>query len=218
MDPAFLQDGYKIVRAVFCPEEIGTMRSLAAAYFQNGNGFKNAGGRAKPDWIKEDSLSTLRDLVFSKNLDSCVEALIGESVEFTGHNDLHVNRTVGWHKDRLNNDTRKFEINSPWEVVNDDTMKIFKANIYLQDHSRNDDGLMVRHGNHLHENMNIGAVTVLRPALGDIVIFDQRINHRARWSGGYNRFLICMGYGVRNCFFEQFAKGTTYRQDKQNHG
>ena len=217
MDPAFLQDGYKIVSGVFSSEEIDTMRSLATSYFQDGNGFQNAGGRAKPDWISEESLYSLRELVFSKNLESHVESLLGEPVEFIGHNDLHVNRTVGWHKDRLNNDARKFEINSPWEVVNGETMKIFKVNIYLQDHSKNDDGLIVRQGNHLHENMDTGAMRILRPSLGDIVVFDQRINHCARWSGGYNRFLICLGYGTRNCFFEQFEKGTAYRQDKQNH-
>ena len=218
MDPAFLQDGYKIVPGVFSSEEIGTMRSLATSYFQDGNGFRNAGGRAKPDWIQEDSLAELKELVWSKGLETHIQSLISEPVEFIGHNDLHVNRSVGWHKDRLNNDARKFEINSPWEVVEGETMKIYKVNIYLQDHSNNNDGLIVRHGNHLHEDMNTGLVKVLRPKVGDIVIFDQRINHCAKWSGGYNRFLICMGYGVRNCFFEQFATGTKYRQDKQNNG
>ena len=134
----------------------------------------------------------------------------------TNHNDLHLNRTVGWHKDRLNGEARQFEINSPWEQVSGQTMKIYKLDIYLQDHATNEDALTVRVGSHKSEHGKRGIIKVLKPKMGDVVIVDQRISHRGQWSGGYDRVLVCLGYGVRNCFFEQFQKGTKFRQDKQN--
>ena len=64
--------------------------------------------------------------------------------------------------------------------------------------------------------MNVGEIKVLRPGIGDIVVFDQRLTHRGPQSKQQDRLLICMGYGVKNIFFEEFEKGTIFRQDKQN--
>lgn len=216
MNNRFLKEGYGIAKGVFSKDEISLARELSLEYFKNGGGFNNSTGRAKPDWIKEESLVRLKELIFSKNIDKIIERVIGEQVEFIGHNDLHINRNVGWHKDRLNNEARKFEVNSPWEVVDNQTMKIYKANIYLQDHSNNHDGLIVKSGTHLKEHFDCGKIVPIKPMVGDVVIFDQRITHMAQWSGGYDRLLICVGYGVKNCIFDQFKKGTEFRQNKQN--
>ena len=62
--------------------------------------------------------------------------------------------------------------------------------------------------------MNEGTPIILRPAVGDLVVFDQRITHMASWSGGYDRLLICMGYGVKNIFLISLKKtnsGRTYK-------
>lgn len=216
MNEQFLNDGYLVIEDIFTKEEVEFCRNISLEYFKKGGGFRNSTGKAKPDWIKEEELKPLYNLLASKNLEKIVENLIGEPVEFVGHNDLHINRNVGWHKDRLNNDARKYEVSSPWDNVNGETMKIYKINFYLQSHSDNSDGLVVKHGSHKVENMSEGQDVILRPNLGDIVVFDQRITHMAKWSGGYNRLLICMGYGVKNLFFEQFKLGTEYRQNKQN--
>lgn len=216
MNQEFLNKGHIVIPNVFTEDEIATMRNLAISYFKNGGGFENAGGFAKPDYIKEDSLHPIYELIQSKNLESLIQELIGDPVEFVGHNDLHMNRSVGWHKDRLNGDSRVFEIHSPWDIVDGDSMKIYKVNIYLQDHSTNNDALIVKEGNHTSKNMNDGSDVVVNPSVGDVVIFDQRINHKATHSGGYDRVLICMGYGVKNIFFDEFKAGTEYRQNKQN--
>ena len=216
MNKEFLNNGYCIIDEVFSPEEISKMRNISLEYFHNSGGFRDNTGRAKPDWIKDDNLSNLRQIVNSKKLETLIQDLIGEGVEFIGHNDLHVNRNVNWHKDRLNGAARKYEINNPWSEVNGQVMKIYKVNMYLQDHSNNNDGLMIKKGSHKFENLDHGEIMILKPRLGSIVVFDQRITHRAQWSGGYNRLLICMGYGVKNCFFDEFQKGTEYRQGKQN--
>lgn len=216
MNKYFHDNGYCILENVFNGDEISLMRQISLNYFHEDGGFKDNTGRAKPDWIKDKKLQSLNKIVSSKNLDQIISGIIGEQVLFIGHNDLHVNRNVNWHKDRLNGEARRFEINNPWSKVGEETMKIYKVNIYLQDHSNNNDGLIVKKGSHVFEDMNYGEVVFLKPSLGSVVVFDQRITHRAQWSGGYNRFLICMGYGVKNCFFDEFQRGTKYRQDKQN--
>jgi len=216
MNHDFLNKGYIVIPNVFTIDEIKRMRDLSIQYFKDGGGFKNAGGFAKPDYIKEDILSPIYELIETKNLESVIQELIGQPVEFVGHNDLHMNRSVGWHKDRLNGEARKFEIHSPWDIIDGESMKIYKVNLYLQDHHNNNDALIVKEGNHKSESMIGGDNVVIRPNIGDIIIFDQRINHMATYSGGYDRLLVCMGYGVKNIFFDEFKLGTEYRQNKQN--
>jgi len=216
MNESLYNNGFVVIPQVYATEEIDKMRSISLDYFQNGGGFKNAGGHAKPDWVKEESLEGLLNLFNMKKIETIVSHYVGESVSFIGHNDLHLNRSVGWHKDQLNGEARKFQIHSPWETIEDQTMKIYKVNFYLQDHSKNKDGLTVRVGSHKYSEMNRGIVKQIFPKNGDIVLFDQRITHKARWSGGYDRLLICVGFGVKNIFFDQFQKGTEYRQNKQN--
>jgi len=211
-----LTDGYTVVKNIFSADEIATFRKGALDFFSAGGGFANSTGRAKPDWIKEKELLPLYEIYKSKNIEKIIEGLIGEKVEFAEHNDLHINRNVGWHKDRLNNDARKYELNSPWDIVDDETMKIYKVNFYLQSHETDFDGLIVKNGSHMVEDMQTGENVLIRPGIGDLVIFDQRITHMAQWSGGYDRLLICMGFGVKNIFLDQFKEGTRYRQDKQN--
>ena len=211
-----LKTGFTTLRGVFSPSEIALFREQALKFFSQGGGFPDSTGRAHPDWIKTSQLKTMYAIWSSKNIPGLISKLIGQKVEFIGHSDLHLNRNVGWHKDRLNNEAKKFELNNPWEVCNGETMKIYKANLYLQAHDDNYDGLIVREGSHLTETMDDGEVSVIHPSIGDVVVFDQRITHMAQWSGGYDRLLICMGYGVNNIFFEQFKKGTEFRQAKQN--
>ena len=216
MNKELEQNGFLIIKGVFDDEEINFMRDESMKYFNSGGGFSNDGGKAKPDWIKESSLMHLKEKVEEKNFSKMISELIGEPVEFVSHNDLHLNRSVGWHKDRLNNDARAFEKNNPWSEVDGQTMKIYKVNVYLQDHSQNNDALIVNAGSHKTERDTVNNVCVIQPSRGDIVVFDQRITHRGFYSGGYDRLLICMGYGVNNIFFEQFKQGTEYRQNKQN--
>lgn len=217
MNQEFLTKGYTIIPQLFTSEEISFIRNVALDFFKKGGGFSNAGGIAKPDFIKEKSLKPIYELIESKHIEKIIENLIGEPVKFIGHNDLHLNRSVNWHKDRLNNVIRDmFEVHSPWDVVGGETMKIYKINLYLQDHTDNNDALVLKEGNHLSSGMEVGKEITLHPSIGDIIIFDQRISHKATYSGGYDRLLICMGYGVENIFFDEFKAGTEYRQNKQN--
>ena len=180
MNESLRNNGFVVIPHVYTTEEIDKMRSISLNYFQNGGGFKNAGGHAKPDWIKEDNLSDLLNLFDMKKIETIVSHHVGENVSFIGHNDLHLNRSVGWHKDQLNGEARRFQIHSPWETIEDQTMKIYKVNFYLQDHSKNNDGLTVRAGSHKYPELNRGIVKQVFPKSGDIVLSDQRITHKAK--------------------------------------
>jgi len=216
MNKELYNNGFVVVKNVYSEEQISNMRQSSLAFFSEGGGFKNAGGHAKPDWIKEDSLSELLHEYNMDKMQTLVSEYVGEEVFFIGHNDLHLNRSVGWHRDQLNGEARKFQIHSPWDTVEDQEMKIYKVNLYLQDHSNNNDALVVRKGSHKFESLQRGIVEQIRLGLGDLIIFDQRLSHKATWSGGYDRLLICMGFGVKNIFFDEFQAGTNFRQNQQN--
>jgi len=216
MNEELNKKGFIIIKSVFSVDQIEKMRQVSLDYFSNGGGFSNAGGFAKPDWVKVAELSSLLKEFDLNKMEKLISKYVGEDVCFIGHNDLHLNRSVGWHKDGLNGEARKYQITSPWEVVEGETMKIYKVNLYLQDHNSNEDGLTVRTGSHRFPKMERGAVEQIKPSVGDVILFDQRITHKAKWSGGYDRLLVCIGFGVKNIFFDEFKKGTEFRQNKQN--
>jgi hypothetical protein len=213
----FEDTGFTIVKGVFTEDEVSFLRKEALEYFNTGGGFPLNTGRAKPGWIREPLLLPVYELWKSKNIEKIIGNVVGEEVSFVGHSDLHMNLTVGWHKDRLNGEARKrYEKNSPWESVNGQTMKLYKTLLYLQPHDGGANGLTVKSGSHLYESMTRGEDVRIRTDVGDMVVFDQRITHKGGYTGGYQRYLISLGYGVKNTFFEQFEKGTKYRQDLQN--
>ena len=216
MNKDLSEKGFLIIKGVYSKNEIESMRELCLEFFKKGGGFANAGGYARPAWVEDSSFKKLLEIYNMEKIKEIVSNCAGEKVSFIGHSDLHLNRTVGWHKDQLNGEARKFQKRSPWDVVDGETMKIYKVNLYLQDHSLNQDALSVRIGSHKFSDMKSGAVEHTKPALGDVLLFDQRITHRGGWSGNYDRVLICTGFGVKNCFFEDFKRGTEYRQNKQN--
>jgi len=212
------KNGYVIVQNVFSSQQVSQLRSDIIQYFSNGGGFANAGGRAKPDWIKDPKCKSLMWILNYDPLKRILTEFIGENYEFLHHNDIHINRVVGYHKDRLSGAGAKFEKLNPWQTINGETQQIYKVNIYLQDHSNDEHALKVKEGTHLTEKDSPNTKTIsINPGLGDIVLFDQRITHRGQERHyGKPRILISLGYGVPNKFSQQFKIGTQARQDDQN--
>ena len=138
---------------------------------------------------------------------------------FCSHNDIGINRIVGWHKDKLNGNVEKYQVHYIWEDFEDNKFKIIKVLIYLQDHTNNNDALKVIPGSHLTPEYNQNNINYvqLKPSLGDIIIFDQRITHRGMMNQTiYPRILVSFGFGANNIFTDEFEKGTKVRQDYQN--
>ena len=107
---------------------------------------------------------------------------------------------------------------------------IVKALVYLQDHSDNDDALKLVPGSHwnskLDANGDSNGHIQIRPELGDVLVFDQRITHQgqqdkarhaaARDRDPYSRILVSYGFGLNNVFTDNFEHGTVLRQNDQN--
>jgi hypothetical protein len=215
------ESGYLVIKDIFNEVQIEELRNNIISYFGAGGGFPNAGGHAKPDWIKDDRCSNMMWLLEYEPLQKILKEYIGDNVKFLGHNDIHLNRVVGWHKDRLSGAGVKFEKHNPWSEVAGETHQIYKVNIYLQDHSKdkNDDfALAIKENTHKTEkDLSNPKISTLRPGLGDIVLFDQRITHRGQMKHyRIPRILISLGYGIPNVFAEEFEAGTKARQDNQN--
>ena len=77
----------------------------------------------------------------------------GNDYRFCQHNDIGINRIVGWHKDKLNGKYAKYETVNIWTNFNGENHEIYKVLIYLQDHSKNNDGLQVVPYSHLTSSM-----------------------------------------------------------------
>ncbi len=106
---------------------------------------------------------------------------------------------------------------SPWSAgPAGETYRILKVGIYLEDHTDDPNALQVVPGSHLRADMGIAGALRLRPALGDCIIFDQRITHRGmeRQVEG-SRIMVSLGYGANNFFTDAFEAGTCARQRDQ---
>ena len=56
----------------------------------------------------------------------------------------------------------------------------------------------------------------LRPCIGDVIIFDQRITHCGAHSHvNEPRILVSFGFGENNIFTDNFEMGTIKRQNDQ---
>ena len=209
-------DGFIVYKNLLKKEEIDNLRSFIIKYLKEGNGFKNAGGYAKPDWVNDKKCESIMWLLNDKRIDKILKESIGEDYIFLEHNDIHMDRIVGWHKDRLSGAGKKYEKHNPWSIVDGEKQQIYKLNIYLQDHSGDGHALAVKEKTHLNENNN-GKEIVLKPEIGDVVLFDQRMTHRGQVKKYKEpRLLISLGYGIPNIFAEEFKRGTMARQNHQN--
>jgi len=179
---------------------------------------KNADGFSIPDYIKLPQLEKTTSLKDHPKIHANLEILFqGLNYRFCSHNDIGINRVVGWHKDKLNGDVEKYQVHDIWSEYEGEKHEIVKVLIYLQDHSNDNDGLKLVPGSHLkRETSNVGAI-LLHPKKGDVIIFDQRITHRGMdRQCKDSRILVSIGFGKNNIFTDEFEKGTMVRQNRQN--
>ena len=213
-----LQNGYIILKNVFLKEELLECQTEINTFIKNNKTMKNAGGITIPDFIKRKGLEKTSEL---KNNEKILEALKdifdGDDFRFCAHNDIGINRVVGWHKDKLNGVVSKYETVNIWSEHNGQKHEIVKVLIYLENHGSNNDGLKLVPRSHLNPKVVTKGHIQLKPELGDVIIFDQRITHRGMAKQvRYPRILISFGFGKNNIFTDNFEKGTVVRQNSQN--
>lgn len=204
--------GYTILKGVYTAEEIRAAKEGVLAY--SGPLLDNANGRFLPNFIDRPELAAAAAL---KNSPAIIAALDvyygGQPYHFCGHSDVAINRVVsGWHKDVLNGPYARYQRGDPWSP----DYKILKLGIYLQDHSGNNDALQVVPGSHLRRDIGTAGAIRLRPALGDAILFDQRITHRGmEHQVAGIRIMLSFGFGADNEHTAGFEEGTQARQRDQ---
>ena len=213
----YRKNGFMVLENVFEEKEINLFKKEIKNYVKNKKTIKNAGGITIPDFIKNKEFSLLSEVRNNIKINNKLKEIFGENYRFCGHNDIGINRIVGWHKDKLNNKYAKYETVNIWEEKDGEKHEIVKVLLYLQDHSNNNDGLKIVPKSHLVNNLNSGSFVQLKPKLGDVVIFDQRITHRGMAKQvSMERILVSFGFGKNNIFTDNFEKGTVARQNEQN--
>lgn len=214
----FRENGFILINDVFTENDIKEFKDEIRNYIKNNNTIKNSGGITIPDFIKNKEFNKLSLIKDNKKIHECLKEIFNDNnYRFCGHNDIGINRIVGWHKDKLNGKYTKYESIDIWSEHNGEKHEIVKVLIYLQDHSNNNDALKIVPKSHLVKNIDTKEYIQLKPKIGDVLIFDQRITHRGidKQVNG-ERILVAFGFGKNNIFTDNFEKGTIQRQNDQN--
>ena len=207
-----------VLENVFSKEELLECKNEVNKYIRENKTLNNAGGITIPDFIKKSGLKRTTGLKDNSKIHEALKEIFkGDDYRFCSHNDIGINRVVGWHKDKLNGEVSKYETVNIWNEYKGERHEIVKVLIYLEGHSNNNDGLKLVPGSHLNPRINPKGNIQLRPNIGDVIIFDQRITHRGMDKQvRYPRILVSFGFGKNNIFTDNFEKGTIIRQNKQN--
>ena len=212
------EEGFVIVKNVFSVNEIHLIKEEIIKFIKNNKTLRNSRGITIPNFIKRDQLKNVSNMKTNKKiLDTLQEIFSGNNFRFCQHNDIGINRVVGWHKDKLNGIYDKYETVNIWSEHKGEKHEIVKVLIYLQDHTNNKDGLKLVPKSHFDKDINSNGWIQLNPSIGDVIIFDQRITHRGMENQVKEpRILVSFGFGKNNIFTDNFEKGTVIRQNEQN--
>ena len=232
----FHEEGYTIAENVFPSEEIDAIRANVLRLRKSeGMHFQLPWfvpsmfdpGVTIPNFMQRPNFQFMHHLVTSPSLITALRGIYRDRpFRYCSHNDIGIDRIVGWHKDRLNNQYRHYQQLPLWENSNG-THMIVKTLIYLQDHTDDDDALLLVPGSYLDpidpnlDAAHRGAIR-LHPKKGDVVIFEQRATHRGReymlqdmFRSRSPRILVSLGFGANNAFTDEFEAGTMKRQIDQ---
>ena len=141
-----------------------------------------------PDFMARSSFGFMHHLASSPPVLRVLDLVFGGACyRYIGHNDIGIDRVVGWHKDQLNDGYVHYQETPLWGGASVATSAqgghfIVKVLVYLEDHSQDADALQIVPGSHLDPAdpkdpiSQQGAVRV-HPAKGDVLIMEQRATH-----------------------------------------
>ena len=228
----FEADGYVIVDNVFSPEHIDAIRERVLWLKMNESSqFKpwyipSAAdpGSTIPNFMARPTFSFMHGLPSHPALHKVLKTVFGGSrYRYCSHNDIGIDRIVGWHKDVLNDKYKHYQSLPLWQDKPPEGGHfIVKTLIYLEDHKADSDALILVPGSHRTPSYQTHGSVTLHPKKGSVVVFEQRATHRGRdWRPSRYfdrtppRILVSLGYGRDNIFTHQFEKGTRARQADQ---
>lgn len=218
-------EGFVIIKQFFTPQEILYFRKIIYDFLTNNKLVNNyiKTGKDRGKWClgnitQYSELKSITNIINSQKMNEILNDIFqGSNYRFCKHSEFAFNQHRTWHKDKLNDQYSKYENKDIWSEFNGEKQEIIKVAIYLQDHSNNNDCLIVVPKSHHNRKIETEGAIQLKPNIGDIVIFDQRITHRGpEGNFKYDRIMISFGFGKNNIFTDNFEKGTIERQNNQN--
>lgn len=182
--------GFVIVRNVFSPAEIDQLRKIVRGHLKK-HGARFSLGKTQPN--AATTVTALAPLFSHPRVLELFKRLIGnDSTVFTGHCDIHMNMLSGWHKDS----GEAFGGYFHGDYIKADDCRVFKMAIYLQDAS-NRDGLTVGVGSHRMHQVTAGASLQARTRVGDVVLFDVRLNHTGQLPDPIEKGIKAINIGMK---------------------
>lgn len=162
------KDGFIVLPKLLSTGEVARIREAALDHLNRHAVFVD-GGTTQMDAFNQ--IPALRWLATDAKVLDAFRYFCGETLEYCHHSDVHMNKFTGWHRDNHGHDD--------WRVAPPaEAFAVYKMAVYLQDHSQGPTALHVVRGSHLEKGKAEGEVVELRPAIGDVVLFDIRIRHK----------------------------------------
>jgi len=210
----FKKNGYLVLPNVFTKNEIDIFKNETNNYIKNNKTIKNSCGITIPDFIKYNEFINTSKIQYNDKINNKLKEIFnGNNYRFCLHNDIGINRVVGWHKDKLNGIYSSYETVDIWSDYEGEKHEIVKVLIYLQEGH----GLKIIPNSNNERNILTENPVLINHKLGDVIIFDQRITHRGiEKQANTQRILISFGFGKNNIFTDNFEKGSIQRQNDQN--
>lgn len=213
-------DGYVVIKNVFSKNEINSLRKILSNHFKNNQTNVNFLSKTSKFFLVKMlqplasvHIPSLWWIYSHPKVVEIVKIILGDSCVYTNVSDAQIANKGGWHKDDgttgANTNIKgyfqfdkeknvKCDGKKPYEL---DDCKVYKVALYLQDHAKNSCGLFVRPGSHKtdFESSN-QPIKYLKTRVGDIVIFDVRINHSGRLDP------IPLNWNSSNIWFKDFMQ------------
>ena len=175
----FRERGYTVVKRLFEPEEIETLRVQSAEAMseleRRGLSTRESGSEGVGRYSRCDVLSIpeLRHLILDRRLISVIGDLLGDRPTYFGESVLRIGKqgARAWHRD--NADRVKRFGGLDWQ----EPYRILRCGVYMQDQAKHSGGLAVRpHSN--RPQRRIRSVPVFVEAQpGDLIVWDLRTVH-----------------------------------------
>lgn len=220
-----LKYGYVIVKNIFSEKQILQCRSDIIKYHAD-NLHLVRKCKIGTSITNFTDIQELRNVSMLKETSKLLEVLDSifetKNYRYCSHNDIGINRVMGWHKDKLNDKYTIYELQNIWKPYKEEVHEIYKVLIYLQNTQNELSPKLISKS---HKNIGFNDITnddknVLTPELnmGDVLIIDTRLTHKGLDKEPENdvRILVSFAFGKNNIFTDNFQTGTIVRQNKHD--
>jgi hypothetical protein len=175
----FWQRGYTVVKRLFAPEEIETLREQStramAGLEQRGLVMTEPGPEGVARLARCDVLSIpeVRHTLFDQRLLHVIGELLGDRPVYYGESVLRIGKQGGraWHRDNVNRTKRHGGLD--WH----DPYRILRCGVYMQDQTRHSGGLALRPCSN-RPGLHLRSLPIYIDAEpGDLIAWDLRTVH-----------------------------------------